>query len=262
MGLEQRSYPGASFSSADVAGNYIYRPPYPAGVFETLVAIAPSLDSLLDIGCGPGKLSRPLSHHFSHVSAVDPSEEMISLGRSLERGDAENIEWISGFGESFQTERKFDLTVAGASIHWMDHERLFAHLRTLAKPGHVVAVVAGDAPHRPAWQDDWSDFLGRWIPLLTDHAFDHETHHREGSRYKSHLNIMGGRDFVSDPFTQSIADFVCCQHSRDTFAPSNLGDRREAFDAELTELLGPHAKDGLLTFRVATSLDWGTIRCG
>ena len=35
----------------------------------------------LEIGCGPGRLMRPMSHHFAEIHGVDVSDEMISLAR-------------------------------------------------------------------------------------------------------------------------------------------------------------------------------------
>src|SRR5579863_1317276 len=35
----------------------------------------------LEIGCGPGRLMRPLSRHFAEVHGVDVSDEMIVLAR-------------------------------------------------------------------------------------------------------------------------------------------------------------------------------------
>src|SRR3974390_3240535 len=35
----------------------------------------------LEIGCGPGRLLRPMSRHFVEIHGVDVSDEMIALGR-------------------------------------------------------------------------------------------------------------------------------------------------------------------------------------
>ncbi|MGO8134389.1 class I SAM-dependent methyltransferase, partial [Rhizobium ruizarguesonis] len=50
------------------------------------MAIEPRSEHLLDIGCGPGKISCALAGAFKSVTAVDPSEHMIALGRSLPGG--------------------------------------------------------------------------------------------------------------------------------------------------------------------------------
>src|SRR6266403_5856871 len=35
----------------------------------------------LEIGCGPGRLMRPMSRHFAEIHGIDVSDEMISLAR-------------------------------------------------------------------------------------------------------------------------------------------------------------------------------------
>ena len=252
---------GVSFEEADVVENYAFRPPYPDSVFRKLVEIAPARASLLDIGCGPGKISRPLARYFHRVTAVDPSRNMIALGRSMPEGDAPNIEWIEGLAEDFPIEgRTFDLTVSAASIHWMDHGRLFPRLAAHGRSGHVVAVVSGDDAFEPPWQADWHTFLGKWVPEITGQPFDPDGKSREWQSYGEYLDIRGNEYFISAPFEQSVTEFILCQHSRDTFAPSKLGSRLMAFDLELEEILRSHAIKERLTYRVRTKLVWGTIK--
>ena len=38
-------------------------------------------DAALEIGCGPGRLMRPLSRHFGEIHGVDVSDEMIRLAQ-------------------------------------------------------------------------------------------------------------------------------------------------------------------------------------
>jgi len=252
---------GASFQDADVVENYPYRPPYPDTVFEKLLAITPRRENLLDIGCGPGKISRPIAAHFERVTAVDPSENMIALGRSLPGGDAANIHWLQGYAEDFPVgEARFDLTVAATSIHWMDHALLFPRLAVHAAPGHRMAVISGDTPFKPVWEEDWQRFLARWVPAITGEAFDPGGKEEKWASYRTHLDIEGSEYFLSKPFRQSIGDFIRCQHSRDTFAPSKLAGRMAEFDAELAALLAPYAdQGGELTFVVRTKMVWGRI---
>ena len=65
---------------------------------------------------------------------------------------------------------------------------------------------------------------------------------------------------ISPPISQTVADFVDCQHSRDTFSPYKLADRMPAFEAELSKLLAPHASDGQLSYSVRATVTWGRIR--
>lgn len=252
---------GASFEEADVVENYVFRPPYPQSLFLKLVEIAPGRACLLDIGCGPGKIARPLARHFDRVIAVDPSRNMLALGQSLPGGTASNIDWIEGFAEEFPIQgHRFDLIVAAASIHWMDHARLFPRLRAHAGAGHAFAVVSGDDAFEPPWHADWLGFLAKWVLVITGEPFDPPGKARYWDSYAGYLDIRGDEYFLSEPFEQSVADFIGCQHSRDTFAPSKLGSRLRDFDGELADVLRPHASEGRLTYRVRTRLVWGSIK--
>src|SRR5580658_4328737 len=39
----------------------------------------------LEIGCGPGRLMRPMSRHFGEIHGVDVSDEMVGMARELLR---------------------------------------------------------------------------------------------------------------------------------------------------------------------------------
>lgn len=252
---------GASFEDVLVVENYIYRPPYPTGVYDKLLSIAPNRNCLLDLGCGPGKISRPLSRYFKDVIAVDPSQSMIDLAQTLEDGQSANIRWVVGLAEDYDgTDNSLDLIVAAASIHWMEHRRLFPRLKSFASAAHRVAIVSGDTPFKPAWTADWKLFLAKWVPIVTGKEFDHDRKQEMRSEYRSYLDLEGAEFFISEPIKQSVGDFIRCQHSRDTFAPSHLGDKLHQFDAELREILTPHAEDLMLQFSVSSEVVWGTIK--
>lgn len=252
---------GSSFETGEVVDLYLHRPPYPPELFQQLIRLAPRHSALLDLGCGHGKMSRPLANHFEHVTAIDPSARMIKLGRSLPNGSASNIEWVEGLAEEVPYPcEAYDLVVAALSVHWMDHDRLFPRLKQHVQPDHVFAVISGDQPHDPPWEAEWRGFLERWVPEITGVPFDPERHRYFGGDYRHYIDIIGEQDLVSDPIHQCVDDFVKCQHSRDTFALSKLGDRVGTFDAELTKVLDAHAVEGVLTFRVKTTLMWSKIR--
>ena len=68
------------FEDPGVVEYYRYRPDYPDALLRRLSDIAPAHEALLDLGCGPGKISRQLAAEFRHVDAVDASAEMLGLG--------------------------------------------------------------------------------------------------------------------------------------------------------------------------------------
>lgn len=226
---------GNAFEDPDVVERYRHRPDYPARLYQRLAELAPDHRALLDLGCGPGKISRPLATHFDYVDAVDPSSTMLELGRSSPGGGAPNLNCILGGAEEADLPHApYSLIVAAASIHWMEQARLFDRLTRLT-PNSLVAIVDGDSPHQPGWQGPWHDFMSRWIPRLTGQSFGAKAFEQSMRRFTDHIDILGEECFDSEPIDQSIEEFIACQHSRKTFAYRQLGPLGDTFDSELAE---------------------------
>lgn len=64
------------------------------------VTVGPG-DELVEIGCGVGRLTRPLAVRAAGVTAVDVSAEMLDRARRLNPGLA-NVRWLHGNGESLE----------------------------------------------------------------------------------------------------------------------------------------------------------------
>lgn len=251
---------GASFENAESVDLYLLRPPYPQRLYELLIELSPSNEALLDLGCGHGKIARHLAPHFDSVTAVDPSKRMIALGQTLENGLAKNLHWVESLAEDAPLSGKYDTVVAALSIHWMDHERLFPKLAKHLKPDYLFGIIEGDDAHQPPWQEDLEVFLSKWVPEVTGKPFVQKRSNQFWTRYTKHVDVTGNYELISEPIEQSLSDFILCQHSRDTFTISKLGNRRERFDAELEELLSPHAdKNSNLTFNSCTRLATGKL---
>ena len=246
--------------AAEVVDRYQYRPPYPDKLYELLLSQAPAHQRLLDLGAGPGKIARHLAPHFQQVTAIDPSTDMIALGRSLIHGERPNIDWVAGYAEDAALDGSYDMVVAALSIHWMDHARLFTRLTRHLNPAHVLAVIEGDGPHDPPWQNDWERFLVKCVPLMTGAPFEPGQHPEFWTRYQQYVEIEDTVELISEPIHQSVDEFILCQHSRDTFTISKLGARRAEFDAELRELLFAYADaDEQLCFSTITTLTTAKI---
>src|ERR1700761_7147354 len=60
---------------------------YHPKVYQTILdhhtSTGGQLDTLLDVGCGPGNVTGSLAPHFAHAIGLDPSEGMISTARTI-----------------------------------------------------------------------------------------------------------------------------------------------------------------------------------
>jgi SAM-dependent methyltransferase len=249
-----------------MAENYQFRPPYSSEVYSVLESlIAPQCGTVLDAGCGPGKITLGLVDQVDRIDAVDPSEEMLRVARSRPKADSPKIRWIRATMEEAPLEPPYGLIVAGLSIHWMKLDRVLPRFASALANGAFLALLDYDGPVGAPWereeilfdvdfiqkidgraQNPWKT-IGERIddPILTHPAFERIGH------------------LVTAPFqiSQSIADYLRCQHSRATWSEDHLGAEASwEFDAGMTKLLSRHAVAGMLEFAVQTRIEWGRIR--
>ena len=247
---------GQAFNDLDVARAYANRAPYPPELFRRLGELAPNRNRALDLGCGPGKLARPLADMFAKVEAVDPATPMIAVGRELDAGAHANIAWMVSTAEAAPLSGPYDLVVAGVSIHWMDHEVLFPRLCTEMAEGVVMVIVGGDEASDPPWAREWPELMRRWISRMGG-TYDRQTFAAEASAHEAWMTITA-RETIASTVTQSIEAFIDAEHSRGTWTRRKMGPARSAeFDADLRALLTPHAQDGFLTYQVRNQLTVG-----
>ena len=74
---------------------------------------------------------------------------------------------------------------------------------------------------------------------------------------------LGHRITAPVAYSQSITDYIRCQHSRATWSQEHLGESASAeFDAAMESILSQYAGDGMLTFNIQTRIEWGRIESG
>ena len=250
---------GKAFDDLDVARAYANRAPYPPELIARLAELAPRHVTALDLGCGPGKLARPLADMFERVDAVDPAAPMIAAGRDVDAGVHRNIDWVVATAEDASLSGPYDLVTAGASIHWMDHQILFPRLCAQMAPDGVLVIVGGDEAAEPPWAQEWPALMSAWIGRMGG-TYDRQTFSAEMTAHEAWMDIAG-RETIVSTVAQTVDAFIDGEHSRGTWSRRKMGaDRAAAFDADLRALLTPHARAGTLTYRVETRLTYGRPR--
>ena len=112
-------------------------------------------ERVVEIGCGVGRLTRPLARRAAHVDALDVSGEMLEVARAR-HSDLENVTWRLGDGATLEP-------VPDASVDGVFSHVVFPHLpspayaygyveemgRVLRPEGWAVFHVSDDpARHR------------------------------------------------------------------------------------------------------------------
>jgi SAM-dependent methyltransferase len=130
-----------------------YRPSYNTKLFDLIAEYHTSsggeLNTLVDVGCGPGQAVRDFAPRFINAYGLDPSEGMIATARSLggETANSEPIQFeVSGaedLGSNLASpiaDGSVDVITAATAAHWFDMDRFWARAAQVLKPGGSVAV--------------------------------------------------------------------------------------------------------------------------
>lgn len=118
-------------------------------------------EAALEIGCGPGRLMRPLSRHFREIHGVDVSDEMIRLARDRLRGTPNaTLHASSGADLAMFPGGKFDFVYSYAVFqHIPSRDVVFRYLREarrVLKPGGILRCQINGLPPTAKQYDTWS----------------------------------------------------------------------------------------------------------
>ena len=99
-------------------------------------------DSVMDLGCGPGHLTRKIRDLATGtVYGIDPSETMI--GKARRNCQALAVTFLTTDAESFDTPQTFDAIFCNSSFHWFhDPARALANCCRVLRPGGRIAIQA------------------------------------------------------------------------------------------------------------------------
>jgi len=137
-----------------------------------------SNSSVLEIGCGPGRISRALSKRFDHVYAFDVSDRYIAQAREENR-DRKNITFAKNDGMHFPqiAERSIDFVFSGwVFMHMPTSEVIWENVKDFARTLRVNGAYLVDFPAYKS-QIDLSSIRGKMkmVPLGGDRMKSSET---------------------------------------------------------------------------------------
>jgi len=205
--------------------------------------------TVLDVGAGTGRLTLPMAKHAKHVTALEPSEKMLTILKDTARKqNISNISYINTSLEDFEViSDSYDLVVASFSLFMLDIESALMKMNTLASKGVYLFMSASP------WMDEnmqkavngnlssWSDFIFL-CHILQD------------------LGIPVNIDICDYELKQSYADFehAVLKFSQVNHIPSKkMGALREYLHVNLVE------ENGKLWYnrqRKAATIWWNTTK--
>lgn len=121
---------------------------YHPSVYESIIAHHTStggkLDSLLDVGCGPGLATRDLAAYFNHGIGIDPGESMIEVAQSMDikTSTSEPVTFKLTSAEEMAgiEDNSIDVITAANAAHWFDMPAFWKRAAQVLKPGGSVAL--------------------------------------------------------------------------------------------------------------------------
>ncbi len=104
-------------------------------------------ESIMDIGCGDGKISATLASLVpeGHVVGLDLSSDMINFARDrYPKEDFPNLSFRVGDASALNFSEEFDQVVSFACLHWVkDHLPVLKGVYRSLRPGGKVLVQCG-----------------------------------------------------------------------------------------------------------------------
>jgi ubiquinone/menaquinone biosynthesis C-methylase UbiE len=235
---------------AGLAEDYLrYRVPYAAALLDDMLARAalPAEGArLIDLACGPGRLTFAIAGRFAEVLAVDTEPEMIAAAeREAARRGVGHIRWSVGRAEDFEAPAAtFDLVTAASAFHRFDQPRVAALANAWLKPGGAL-VTMGDTPFGQgpaAWTDLVAEVVERYVgkPAQRLHGSPHPTQ-AEGKADQEAVLRAAGFDVASydfeTPHTWTLESLLGNLRSTSFVSRRALGERHAAFEADLAAAL-------------------------
>lgn len=136
------------FTRSDTGDRYLaYRPSYPQELYDHILSYHDSSpgaarELCVDLGCGPGIVTRAIAPAFNKTIGVDPSESMIDTAKRVE--GQQGIEYMVGSAEDLKgiEDASVDLAIGGTMAHWLQPESWYTEMARVLRPGGTIAVFA------------------------------------------------------------------------------------------------------------------------
>jgi ubiquinone/menaquinone biosynthesis C-methylase UbiE len=228
-----------------------FRLGYPDALIRRVIALTGLQrgDSVLDLGAGPGLLALPFAREGMAVTAVDPEPEMCEALENAAKPARLPVRVL--VGSSFDLPPgigPFRLVTIGRAFHWMDRAETAKALDRMVAPGGALALFDDEFPNsvENRWRTALDTVAHRYGADSSPHRME-----RADPVHRSHESIL-----LESPFPVletagvivrrelTVEDIVGYARSLSVTSAQTLGERAEAFEADLRQALAELSPDG------------------
>ena len=183
---------------------------------------------VLDLGCGPGSLTLPLSRYCGTTIGIDADAAMIAAAEQASALAGLPIEWRVGSSFDLGDDlAPLDLVTIARAFHWMDRAATLRRLDALIAPGGAVALVNTEL--HPSGSSNWHKAFEE---LRNAHGrFDDFYRWRKSEAWEEHTSVLMRSAFseverisVFEARTPKLEEIVARALSFSANSPAALGD--------------------------------------
>ena len=129
--------------------------------------------NILDIGCGGGLLSEPLSRLGAKVTGIDASEENIKVAKNHLKKSKLNIKYFNASPENFNMKKKFDVVLNMEIVEHVEDINFFIKKSSkfLKKRGVMFIATLNQTLKSYLFAIIGAEYILKWLPIGT-HEWD------------------------------------------------------------------------------------------
>lgn len=212
-----------------------YRTPYLEIMLENLVKDTNirKEDKLLDLACGPGRLSIPLAKYFNEVVAIDLEEEMIFEGKRIaNKIGINNIQWIIGKAEDLNANSEtFKLVTIGDAFHRLDQLVVLKNIDKALQKNGYLAIIGGKII--TVGNREWQNVLNR-ILLKWKKQDNNNINVNYKDQFPKALEEFGFKDvstkIFEDKITLTVEEIIGYLYSISVYSKQVIGNDIDEFE--------------------------------
>ena len=125
--------------------------------------------NILDIGCGGGLLSEPMSRLGGNVTGIDASEKNIASAKIHAKQNDLNISYFCNSPENFNSNKKFDVVLNMEIVEHVEDVNLFIKKSSelLKKNGLMFVATLNRTLKSYIFAIIGAEYILRWLPIGT-----------------------------------------------------------------------------------------------